>query len=95
MCLYSTYTYAYHSLHKHAYRAYYTRIIILCHMLILLVYKLVRYLPVIQVVSLNRTTLYSLSSLSVHLSHVSIHGYCVTHGCPITDTEATGESVGR
>jgi hypothetical protein len=59
MCLYSTYTYAYHSLHKHAYHAYYTCIITLCHMLISLVYKLVRYLPVIQVASLNRTTLCS------------------------------------
>jgi hypothetical protein len=65
MCLYSTYTYAYHSLHKHAYRAYYTRIITLCHMLSTLVYKLVRYIPVIQVASLNRTTLLSISQLSL------------------------------
>jgi hypothetical protein len=53
-------------------------------MLTSLVYKLVRYLPVIQVASLNCTTLLStLSALSVHLSHVSIHGHCVTHGCSI------------
>jgi hypothetical protein len=69
MCLYSTYTYAYHSLHKHAYRAYYTRIIILCHMLISLVYKLVRYLPVIQVASLlSHNSLLSLVSLCSPLS---------------------------
>jgi hypothetical protein len=58
-------------------------------MLISLVYKLVRYMAVIQVASLNRTTLYSLLSLSVHLSHVSIHGHCVTHGCPIVTTAVT------
>jgi hypothetical protein len=69
MCLYSTYTYAYHSLHKHTYRAYYTRIITLCHMLTSLVYKLVRYLPVIQVASLlsHNSTLYPQLSLFTFL----------------------------
>jgi hypothetical protein len=69
MCLYSTYTYAYHSLHKHAYRAYYTRIITLCHMLTSLVYKLVRYMAVIQVASLlSHNTLLSIISLCSPLS---------------------------